>query len=35
MALRLWDEVYRAGENFGIQPYGEAATNMAPPRAPC
>jgi aminomethyltransferase len=28
-ALALWDDVYAAGENYGIQPYGEAATNMA------
>ncbi len=28
-ALDLWDAVYAAGENYGIQPYGEAATNMA------
>jgi aminomethyltransferase len=25
----MWDELYAAGENYGIQPYGEAATNMA------
>ena len=29
LALRLWDALYNAGENYGIQPYGEAATNMA------
>ena len=29
LALELWDELYAAGENYGIQPYGEAATNMA------
>ncbi len=29
LALQLWDELYAAGENYGIQPYGEAATNMA------
>lgn len=29
LALELWDAVYSAGENYGIQPYGEAATNMA------
>ncbi len=29
LALTMWDEVYAAGEDFGIQPYGEAATNMA------
>jgi len=28
-ALALWDALYAAGEDFGIQPYGEAATNMA------
>ncbi|MGI9265541.1 MAG: aminomethyltransferase family protein [Gammaproteobacteria bacterium] len=28
-ALQLWDALYAAGENYGIQPYGEAATNMA------
>jgi len=28
-ALELWDELYAAGENYGIQPFGEAATNMA------
>jgi aminomethyltransferase len=28
-ALALWDALYAAGEPFGIQPYGEAATNMA------
>ncbi len=29
LALQLWDELYAAGEDYGIQPYGEAATNMA------
>lgn len=29
LALALWDALYAAGENHGIQPYGEAATNMA------
>jgi aminomethyltransferase len=29
MALELWDAVYAAGEHYGIQPYGETATNMA------
>lgn len=29
LALELWDALYAAGENHGIQPYGEAATNMA------
>jgi aminomethyltransferase len=28
-ALELWDALYAAGENHGIHPYGEAATNMA------
>jgi len=28
-ALALWDTLYAAGENYGIQPYGESATNMA------
>ena len=28
-ALELWDTLYEVGENYGIQPYGEAATNMA------
>ena len=28
-ALALWDALYDKGENFGIQPYGEEATNMA------
>ncbi len=27
--LALWDALFVAGANFGIQPYGEAATNMA------
>ena len=29
LALPLWDALYAAGEHYGIQPYGEAATNMA------
>lgn len=29
LALQLWDELYAAGEDLGIQPFGEAATNMA------
>ena len=29
LALALWDHLYSVGENYGIQPYGEAATNMA------
>jgi aminomethyltransferase len=29
LALELWDAVYAAGEDYGIQPYGEMATNMA------
>ncbi|MFK8047884.1 MAG: aminomethyltransferase family protein [Halioglobus sp.] len=28
-AIELWDALYAVGENYGIQPYGEAATNMA------
>jgi len=28
LALDLWDTLYAAGEDYGIQPYGEAATNM-------
>lgn len=28
-ALPLWDALYAAGEDYGIHPYGEAATNMA------
>jgi aminomethyltransferase len=29
LALEMWDELYAAGQNYGIQPFGEAATNMA------
>ena len=29
LALEMWDELYTAGENYGIQPFGETATNMA------
>ena len=29
LALTLWDELYAAGADFGIQPYGESATDMA------
>ena len=29
LALQLWDTLYAAGEDYGIQPFGEAATNMA------
>jgi aminomethyltransferase len=29
LGIELWDELYAAGENYGIQPLGEAATNMA------
>jgi aminomethyltransferase len=29
LALDLWDALYAAGDIYGIQPYGEAATNMA------
>jgi len=28
LALNMWDELYAAGEDYGIQPFGEAATNM-------
>ena len=29
LAVQMWDELYAAGEDHGIQPFGEAATNMA------
>ncbi|MEO0397828.1 MAG: aminomethyltransferase family protein [Pseudomonadota bacterium] len=29
VALDLWDALYAAGADYGIQPYGEAATSMA------
>lgn len=29
LAIPMWDDLYAAGENYGIQPYGEVATNMA------
>ena len=29
LALQMWDELYAAGADYGIQPFGEAATNMA------
>ncbi len=29
LALELWDALYAAGRDYGIQPYGEIATNMA------
>ena len=29
LALTMWDALYAAGEDYGIQPFGEAATNMA------
>lgn len=29
LALEMWDALYAAGEDYGIQPYGESATNMA------
>jgi len=29
LALEMWDELYAAGEDYGIQPFGETATNMA------
>lgn len=28
-ALRMWDRLFAAGLDYGIQPYGETATNMA------
>jgi aminomethyltransferase len=28
-ALELWDALYAAGKDYGIQPFGETATNMA------
>jgi aminomethyltransferase len=28
LALTMWDALYSAGENYGIHPYGETATNM-------
>tara|TARA_R110002096_G_scaffold435548_1_gene661476 strand:- start:145187 stop:146395 length:1209 start_codon:yes stop_codon:yes gene_type:complete len=28
LALDMWDSLYSAGEHYGIQPYGEMATNM-------
>jgi aminomethyltransferase len=28
LGLDLWDALYAAGEDYGIQPYGEAATSM-------
>ncbi len=29
LALKLWDQLYAAGDYYGIQPFGEEATNMA------
>ena len=29
LALEMWDELYAAGADYGIQPFGEEATNMA------
>ena len=29
LALDMWDALYAAGEDYGIHPYGEAATNLA------
>jgi len=29
LALEMWDQLYAAGEDYGIQPFGETATNMA------
>lgn len=28
LALELWDQLYAAGADYGIHPYGETATNM-------
>jgi len=28
LGVQMWDELYAAGEDYGIQPFGEAATNM-------
>ncbi len=28
LALQLWDQLYAAGEDYGIRPFGEEATNM-------
>lgn len=28
-AIELWDDLYAAGENYGIQPFGDTALNMA------
>ena len=28
LALEMWDELYTAGTDYGIQPFGEVATNM-------
>jgi aminomethyltransferase len=28
-ALEMWDQLYAIGEDYGIQPFGEIATNMA------
>ncbi len=28
LALELWDDLYAAGSDYGIHPYGEEATNM-------
>jgi aminomethyltransferase len=28
LALDMWDDLYAAGADYGIQPYGETATNM-------
>ena len=29
LALKLWDQLYAVGDDYGIQPFGEEATNMA------
>jgi len=28
LGVQMWDELYAAGEDYGIQPFGETATNM-------
>ena len=29
LGVQMWDDLYAAGDDYGIQPFGEAATNMA------
>ena len=29
LGVTMWDDLYAAGADYGIQPYGEAATNMS------